>query len=427
MLAAIAIGAVINVIVLLILGGVTVYKFVTPEEVALQAPPPLKAIEPTVVEYRKNQVEERQKKAARPRQKRIETRSVNSIAAPEIQVDMAGFAPGVSVGDGNGDSMSNVGGLSTGGLRMGASAVDFFGIKSNGERVVIILDIAGSMLEQERGDIDGYHRVKERLKEIVESMNSGTLFNVMAYSRGLDVMSPNLVLANAENRERALRFIDPYWKANNGRLVPSAKRSVYLKNYKPNFVEIEPEVGSSRMDMALLASFEQKADAIFLITDGTPYIWRKFTDDERKDYEKRLADWEKRKKRAGKSALEKFEIHKAKEIAAEQKRRDKENAERAKRGLDKRIWEDMVIRIRPPWGFAPASRHFVKGDEFVDWAASAAERVYGKGRNALPELNIVGYSIPKRGKTADFLNSLRRQFPQSEFKVFGEYQGGKGA
>ena len=50
--------------------------------------------------------------------------------------------------------------------------------------------------------------------------------------------------------------------------------------------------GNSRLDLALITAFEQKADAIFLITDGIPQIRRKLNEAEFEEYTKELAEYE---------------------------------------------------------------------------------------------------------------------------------------
>ncbi|MGB0373280.1 MAG: hypothetical protein ACPGN3_18275 [Opitutales bacterium] len=423
MMAALVIGAILNVIILLVLGGITVYKFVAPQEVELQAPPPLEAIDPPIVKYNQQKTKDRQESSKRPRQQQIKAKSLNNIVTPDIDIQVANVNPGVSVGEGVGDGLGSGGGLGAGSLRMGKSAVDFFGIKSSGERIVIILDIAPSMLALQRGDIPGFERVKQRLVEVVEGLNSATLFNLMVYSHNLDVMSNDLVLANAENKKRAANFIEPYWKANGGRIAPDAKRSTHLRNYKPEYTEIVPAGGNSRMDMALLASFEQGADAIFMITDGTPHLIREFNETEQRKYDRELADYERRLSKVTDKEREKYE----KELAQFQNKRqnkiDAENRRRDAEGLDDRIGGGGKKFITPPWGRKPRGNVLVRGEkEFVEWVDTKAEQQYGRGRDKLPSLNIIGYSIEERGDTAKFLNSLRRGFPGGKFEVFGDYR-----
>ncbi|MEM9025488.1 MAG: hypothetical protein AAGB06_00995 [Verrucomicrobiota bacterium] len=425
MMAALVAGGAINGLILLIVGGITVYKFVLPEKVQLQAPPALKPLEPPTVQYNRSQTQEREKNSQRPRQQRIKTRTISNMAAPDIDIQVANFNPGVSVGDRVGQDIGSIRGVNSGSWRLGVSAVNFFGIESQGERIIIILDIARSMLDPKRGDIPGYARVKERLEAVVDELNSATLFNVMVFSNGLDVMSSDLVLANAANKQRAVEFIDPYWKADGGRFTKGAQRATFLRNYQPQYTDIKPRGGTSRMDMALLAAFEQGADAIFMITDGTPEFTREFNGSERRDYEKRFAEYEKRRSRASRNEIAKYErlrqSHQNRvdaRIAAETRRRDA-------RGLDARITEDLFVPPLPPWGLEPRNHVLVLGnDEFVEWVKSKAEQHYGRDRSSLPTLNIIGYSIEEEGHTAEFLYDLHRRFPGSDFEVFKDFMPG---
>lgn len=435
MMAALSIGAVINVILLLIFGGMTVYKFITPKEVELQAPPPLKPIEPPTIKYNQKKTKDRQDKSQRPKQKQIKARALDNIVTPQVDIKIAEIAPSVDVSPGAGDTFGSGRGLGGGGLRMGVSAVDFFGIKNKGERIVIILDIARSMLDPRRGDIPGYAEVKSRVNDVIQSLNSATLFNVMVFSNGLDVMSSSLVLANAENKQRAASFIDPYWKADGGRFVPGYKEKTFLNNYQPTFEGIIPKSGSSRMDMALLASFEQGADAIFMLTDGTPSVTRELNDKEQKEYDKKLAQYEKRKASVTPEELAEYQKQKAKAAEAAKKNRAANEArkaadakKRAAKGLDAVVREGKTKsnnkkpNIKSPFGSKPKNSVDIKeGKEFVQWMEDLAKAEYGSGRKQLPTVNIIGYSIPENGKIADFLNDLRRQFPGSQMDVFGKY------
>lgn len=436
MAAALTVGAIINVVFLLILGGFTVYSFVEPEEVALQAPPPLVPLEPPVVKYNQKKTQERSEKSQRPQQQRIQTKAVSNISTPAIDIQIANVSPAVTVDSSLVQTAGNVGGLGGGGLRMGVSAVDFFGIKSEGERIVIILDIARSMLEPARGDIPGFLRVKEKLVEVVDGLNSATLFNLMIFSNGLDVMSNSLILANAENKQRAADFVEPYWKAEGGRFAVDAKRAVFRRNYTPNFEFIKPIGGSSRMDMALMAAFEQGADAIFMITDGTPELRRELAGREITEYEKKLAEYEKRRAKVSEKEIAEYNEKRRKfnEMAHAKIKaiRAAEAKKRAAKGLDAVVRENSNIHIpgapASPFGHKP--RHWVglgADERFVKFVKKEAKRIYQDRREKLPTVNVVGYSIPEKGKTADFLKDLRRAFPGSKFETFGEYVGEESA
>ena len=424
MVAALAIGALLNAFLLITFGGLTVYHYVATEETVLEAPPQLAPIEPTSVRYKMKKAQDREKLSQRPRQPQIKARTVADITTPELDIELDGSAPRVSVSTlvdvqtfGSSASFGPA-------LRMGVSAVDFFGIQSEGERVVIILDIAKSMLDPKRGDIPGFVRVKERLGDIVEQFNSATLFNVMVFASGLDVMSNNLVIANAENKERARAFIDPYWKAEGGRFVPGAKKSPFLKNYAPKYVDVKPLGGSSRMDMALLAAFEQGADAIFVITDGTPSFTRDFNAEEQKVYDARLAEYERLKAETTAEELAAYEKAREAALAYNRSQREANAQEREAQGLDKAVTQGGVSTrtVDKPWGAKPRSSVTVLGnDEFVGWAKLWATAHYGDAEKNLPAINLIGYSIPESGTAFSFLTKLRDAFPKGQFEVFGEY------
>ncbi|MEM7673460.1 MAG: hypothetical protein AAF212_08985, partial [Verrucomicrobiota bacterium] len=155
---ALALGIAVNVCLLLIVGGFTVYRFVAPKQVSLMAPNIATPVDVSMVKYNQQQSKERLQNTPEIHLPKIEARAVSSINAPEITFDFSDVAPSARVSAGSYSYHGDLNGLSAGGLRMGVSAVDFFGIHSNGERIVIILDIARSMLDPRRGDIPGFIR-----------------------------------------------------------------------------------------------------------------------------------------------------------------------------------------------------------------------------------------------------------------------------
>ena len=56
MVVALTVGAIETVIIVFILGGLTVYKFIQPEEVALTEPPALVPLEPPTINYTKSKI-----------------------------------------------------------------------------------------------------------------------------------------------------------------------------------------------------------------------------------------------------------------------------------------------------------------------------------------------------------------------------------
>ena len=427
--AALTVAGIIHAVVLVAVGGYTVYKYVQPTEPKFEAPPPMKPLEPRKLEY-KMKTQDRQKQSAKPRQRRIEVKSLNSVNLPNIQISAPNIGAAVDVGVGVADI--GVGSFSGSGLRMGVSAVDFFGVKSKGERIVIIVDIARSMLDPERGDIPGFMRVKREVGEVIQGLNSATLFNLMVFARGVDVMSESLVVATEANKQRAIDFFKPYWDADGGFIT--GQRGVYLRNYYPDLGDVpvlgaaEKNVrvgGGSRMDLALLASFEQKADAVFMITDGTPSITRDLMGNEIRDYEKALAEFEKGKAKFSDKEIEKYEKELAEWNKKDKKFRERQKEERATKGLGEVIsggGSRAKGLPKPPWGNGPKAWKRIEGDDFfVNWMEERAEAIYG-GRSKRPTLNIIGYSVDE--DVERFLKSLQRPFPSSVYRTIGDPKKG---
>lgn len=430
MMAALTVGAILNLLILLVLGGLTVYKFVAPPEVELKAPPPLTPLPPPEVKYNQQKTKDRQESSMKPRQQQIKTKAITNIATPTIDIKVTDVTPAVNVGNNIGDGLGTGTGLGGGGLRMGVSAVDFFGIKSKGERIAIIVEVDQSMLFEERGDIPGFVQVKETLAEVVNAFSSATLFNLMVFSNSLDVMAKNMVLANAENKQRAVDFMDPYWQAEGGRFTPQAKRGTYMKNYKPNYVgKYQPKGGSSRMDMALIAAFEMKADAIFMITDGTPSLSYVPSQKQIDKHAKEVEQWKKRYAKVTDKEKEAFKKRQAENNAKNKAKREADRAAREAKGLDARIGKVAGLSgIAPPWGREPKLRtQLGGGSEFIEWIEENAESHYGRSkRGKWPSLNIIGYAIPEEeGKTSEFLSNLRRPFPDGDYRSFGEFDKSK--
>jgi len=150
-----------------------------------------------------------------------------------------------------------------------ASSVNFFGIKGEGTNVYFVVDLSDSMLESERGGVHGFTAVKNKLKQMIQSLDEGTRFNVAAFAgNGADLFQYSSVPATPEMKKAAETFIDRY---NN----TIEKRGTQSNNYQPKIQElgiIKKDKGTdqitTRLDLGLLAAFEGLADTIFLISDG---------------------------------------------------------------------------------------------------------------------------------------------------------------
>ena len=166
-----------------------------------------------------------------------------------------------------------------------ASAVNFFGVKGEGTNVYFVVDVSDSMVEQEKGGIDGYKNLKEKLGKMIQSLAPETSFNIVFYGDAADLFMPTSVSATPENQKAAIKFLEQY-------MASTAKRGNISRNYKPKINTLPSMGGTSRMDLGLAAAFEGRADTIFVLTDGKPVIRRAMDEKEREEYRKKMADAE---------------------------------------------------------------------------------------------------------------------------------------
>ncbi len=93
-------------------------------------------------------------------------------------------------------------------VSFGVSAVDFFGTRGKAEKVVVVVDTSKSMLYDDRGGIDSYQMVHEDLREVIESMRSATLFNVVLFdNEEVAQFTPGLVAATPTAKTNVLEWI----------------------------------------------------------------------------------------------------------------------------------------------------------------------------------------------------------------------------
>ena len=165
------------------------------------------------------------------------------------------------------------------------STVNFFGAKGEGTNVYFVVDVSDSMVETDKGGIDGYKNLKDKLAQMIASLAPETNFNVVFYGDTVDLFSPESVPATPENQKAARDFLPKY-------MASTTQRGNILRNFKPKIATLPSSGGTSRMDLGLIAAFEGRADTIFVLTDGKPVIQRAMNEKEREEYRKKAADSE---------------------------------------------------------------------------------------------------------------------------------------
>ena len=379
----------IHCLVLLSLSGVVVFKyFKRPPAQFATPPPPKDRIEPRKLEY-KVKVSEQQKKSGRPSATpRLTAQSLGAISLPEVKTvlkpvptksmsSLASFGLG-GIGGGLG------GGTGAGGLGLGVSQVNFFGINDRGERIAFLVDCSLSMLEDPKGGVRGYEAVKGELVKYVNRLSEGTFFNIIMFGSDVDLFKPKMTLANAAVKGEVENWVKPYNK-DYGRLG-----NLY-NNWRPN-----PNAGdyyaggtmatggSTRMDLALAAAFDQGADTIFILTDGAPMVGRILIGKEREKYDKMVADWYKNQREPSAAELKQA----AQAQAAWNAQIEAETANRAKRGLPPKIVENAGSPGGRP---GPPSMGYWTMSEIADHIKELREDLYNDKKRKPPRIHCVSY------------------------------------
>lgn len=424
----IVISAAVHVLAGGIFASWKIYRYTQPPEATFTSPPPAARVPPANVEYRVQMQQLQQQSTRPPSQTAGQAESLLNQSLE--QLDSPGGAFGTSalggtpvvVGGGLG---RGVGRLAGGGGRLdfGVSAVDFFGIKKQGERVVFIVDAGASMVQPERGDLPGYDRVKNELVTMIEGLSPGTFFNIIVFERAVDLYAPRMVVATQDNTSQVRAWIAPYWRLKDGKIE---ERGTFRKNYEPTMLDWNGAGGSSRMDLALAAALELRADLIFMITDGTPSIrqGRNSAEDSRwrqrvKRYEEDWARYEQSQR--GQKELARYET----ERAAWRAERDRIIAEREARGLPPVVREGGSRGAPSKPGPSRPSRptSYYELDELVRYVRRMANTLYESSGSTLPTVNVVGYSPNAKGTAV--IEALAGIFPDGTNRVMSTFDASR--
>lgn len=177
--------------------------------------------------------------------------------------------------------------LSQPGARSGAkaSSVNFFGAQGQGTNVYFVVDVSDSMVETDKGGVEGYQNLKIKLGQMMSSLAPETNFNLVFYGDAVDLFRADSVPATPDNRKAAEQFMAGY-------MASITQRGNQTRNFKPKLETLSSTGGTSRMDLGLLAAFEGRADTIFVLTDGKPVIQRGISEKEREEFRKKAAESE---------------------------------------------------------------------------------------------------------------------------------------
>jgi len=130
-----------------------------------------------------------------------------------------------------------------------SSASNFFGLQIDSQRVLFIVDVSGSMLESMYGRYVGKRGAtridvaKQQLQQAIQSLEPGALFNIYAFSSGVEKWRPDVLGSDTPAlRQAALQWVDRLGAMGATNLFDSLK----------------------------LAFADKEVDAIYLMSDGEP-------------------------------------------------------------------------------------------------------------------------------------------------------------
>lgn len=280
----------VSVSLFLAVSGIVIMRNFMEKRTMLVAAPPLKTYEPRQLEHRVK-VQRRQRSSSRPQiTPRMVSTRLSQTALPEIPVDpkivKTTFQPefkamsGIGLGAGIGT------GLGLGGFGGGVSEFDFFGIRGKAEKITLLVDVSESMVEEEVGGPRGFARVKDRVNQVIAALSPNTLFNVIVFADAASAWQKQLMPATEVNKNAAKLWLQPFNTSDSN-------KGLITGNIEPSDIGLKAAGGTTRLDLALTAAFENRADMILVIGDGSPKVSKVLSGKEMAAWSKMQSDWQK--------------------------------------------------------------------------------------------------------------------------------------
>lgn len=408
----------IHVVGLLIFGGWIIIRGQLEQETVFVAPPPLKTYEPRKLEHRVK-VQKKQRSSSRPSMiPRLVSNKISNLALPEIKLDPkvinTSFQPKFKAVSGTGLGVGLGTGYGTGGFGTGISAFNFFGIRGRGDKIAILVDVSVSMVEEERGGPSGFVRVKNRIGEVVDALDGAAMFNVIAFADAARTWQNEMKVATEDNKRQAKRFLAPFntegnWGLDSGNVYGSS-------------IGVPAVGGTTRLDLALTAAFQQNADTILIISDGLPRVEKGHSAEALAAHRRQLEEWSRRNQ----DAVAAWERANANAQYEEKKvwvpgrkatagssgpPREGQRQQGAQAATEGR-WEVRRVRVdkgpaRPQPPKMPDSGVWTLNDFFTHLQLLYAEMYEKKGKKE-PVIHSIGYQIDRDGGV--FLRQLAARY-----------------
>jgi hypothetical protein len=402
----------------LVLGSITVYKYIVPDDAQFEEPPAVvEEVPPPDV-----RVEIKPQAAPQPQATQmLKMRQLGNIAIANVDVNLPTMSESFTVSTGlGGISGGGILGGTRGSIGLGMSDVSVFGLKTRAERILFFIDASRNMVTDNKGGLRSYRVIKDEITDMVGNLSAGTLFNVILFdSNRTRFFKPQLIPAGAEVTQELIQWIAPvnssvsnvglkggrveklktFDVSDTDKFKTKEGRSAKGRAYSPDYMQWNVQRNGSTTYLTQLA-LEQNVDAVFFITgahSGYQRIRRALTPEEsakyKEDKEKRVND--PRYIQARKDYL--AEVPEMRKKVAEA--RQKLDAERKKNGLPPKVYRDpsvigMARELGLKWENSPVSEpgspvYFIEERNVEDYLEDLVEEIYESKGGVAPSLNVV--------------------------------------
>ena len=408
----------IHIVALFILGGITIVKYIIPDEAEFEEPPAIVEEEPPP----DVKIEIKQRPNQQPSQlNNLQMKPVSNIAVDSVDIDLPDMADNFTVTAGlGGTGGGNLLGGTRGSIGLGMSDVSVFGLKTRAERILFVIDANRHMIIDKKGGLNSYKVIKDEITDMVGNLSAGTLFNVVLQDRReVYMFKPQLVSAGSAVHSELVTWIGRINSdANNPGLesIPEARQPVLTAMPEHEMQTNIATSGHRGNETCYLTQFalEQNADAIFFITGyhrGFETIMAPPSQKQRDDFE-RL--------KASKQYQDQLAAHKQEIPIMQQRIRDelaKINEQRKKRGEPARVLNDRygIYSNASELGFEWDTRHPGHGPGYQRVEPKLVERyfkdlievLYEEKAMTPPSVNVVLFLAGDEDFRSDWEDSLK--------------------
>ena len=167
-----------------------------------------------------------------------------------VSDQVSGLVGAAGIGSGLG-----AGNLGSGG-KLGGTGLSFFGIESDGERILLAFDVSSSVVNKANRAGVPLSKIREETAALILKLPIGARFGIVQFTQNYKPFAPELVPATDQNRADALEWIENEW-VDTGSMGASKK------------VVSNPRGLVGVLELAA----KMKPDTIFLISDAS-FQWK---------------------------------------------------------------------------------------------------------------------------------------------------------